>query len=220
LENTEIFSSRWADDSNPHMTDILFPGGEECHTNDKEKMKLIIKTDKGQCWKNIHPHEFNVFDFTFWASNNEGAHPGNSLARNPIKEFAEAGNHRLIFPLWHDMNRWYSNTGTAVLEIGRFGDSIAFKDLSEVLKRDVLLILGLLSNSDDSSRGTVVCGSPGEVGNNFPSVDTFDETDRNGALQLNNNNGFLQERYHRQRKQVWTEVALKAPDQLRQRVAW
>jgi hypothetical protein len=198
------------------MTDIWFPTDQVCHNNDENKMEMIIKSG-GKCWKNIHPHELNVFDFTFWASDNEGAHPGNLPNRNPIKEFAEAGNYRLAFPGWHDMLRWYTNKDTKIQWIGRFGDSVDFVDLPEVLKRDVLEILGLLSDGSSSSPGTVVCGSPGEVKNNYPSLDAFDEIDRNNFVQPDS---YHYEEYTRQRKQVWTEVALIAPDQLRQRVAW
>ena len=179
-------------------------------------MEMVIKVD-GKCWKNIHPHELNVYDFTFWASDNESSHPGNSMTRNPIKEFAEAGDYQLTFPPWHDMGRWYSNKGTKVQWIGRFGDFVAFKDLSEALKRDMDIVFDLLSNYSERSLNAVVCGSPGEVTNDFPLVDAFDEIDRSDIQKPYE---YFWERYFRQRKQVWTEIALKAPDQLRQRVAW
>jgi hypothetical protein len=200
------------------MKDILFPGGEKCHQNDENKLEMILKKN-GKCWKNIHPHELNVFDFTFWASDDEGSHPGISSTRNPITEFAEAGLHRLMFPAWHGMDRWYSNMGTTVSLLGRFGDSVAFIDLPEELKRDTSTIFGLFSNGYENFPGTstVVCGSPGEVANNNLSVDAFDEIDRNDVGEPIT---FHYEKYARQRKQVWTEVALKSPDQLRQRVAW
>jgi hypothetical protein len=195
------------------MTDILFPSGQRCHCNDEEKIKMIIEIDM-KCWKNIHPHELNVFDFTSWAGNDEGAHPGNFFARNPIKEFAEGGNYRLSFPLWHDMDKWYTNINVKIPLVGRFGDSVAFRDLSEVLKRDTGTIFSLLSHENDSS---IVCGSPGEVSNNYPSVDAFDEINR---INTRKPSSYHHDRYRRQRKQVWIEIALKSPDQLRQRVGW
>ena len=200
------------------MKDIFFPRGYTCDGRDKLKLEMIIKADDGQCWKNIHPHELNVFDFTFWASNDDGAHPGNSFTRNPIKEFAEAGKHRLAFPSWYNMGRWYTNNGIKIQWIGRFGDSINFIDLPEVLKRDVNEIFGLLSDKSLNSKGTVVCGSPGEVANDYPSIKSFEEFDRSDVKRV-------QSRFHynlwwNQRNQVWTEVTLTAPDQLRQRVSW
>ena len=199
------------------MADIFFPRGYACNNQDKLKLEMIIKSDDGQCWKNIHPHELNVFDFTFWASDDDGAHPGNSIRRNPIKKFAEDGKYRLSFPSWHDMGRWYAHKGRDIRWIGRFGDSIDFKDLPESLRRDVSEIFGLLSNTGDSGKFNVVCGSPGEVANNFPSIESFDEFDRSDVDKVSE---FHSTTWWRQRKQVWTEVALGASDQLRQRVAW
>ena len=198
------------------MSDVYFPVGKICHKKDRKKMKMVIKVNE-TCWKNIHPHELDVFDFTFWASDAMGAHPGNFITRNPIKEFAQAGEYQLKFPRWHNMERWYSNKNKKIQWIGRFGDVVTFKDLPEVLKRDVSAISSELSNYSDLSDSAIICGSPGEVSNDYPLVDAFDEIDRSG---FGKPYGYFHEKYFRQRKIVWTEVALKAPDQLRQRTAW
>ena len=211
----DIFANLLDGDQNPNMSDVYFPEGEECHNNDKETLEMIMKVD-GKCWKTIHPHEMNVFDFTFWASDDTGAHPGNSVSRNPIKEVAEAGEYQLTFPPWHDMDRWYTNMDTKLRFLGRLGDSVPFLDLPEVLKREPRII-GFLSDDYEDSSGTVVCGSPGEVSNKFLEVDVFDQIDR---IDVEKPYEFHWEKYFRQRKQTWIEIVLKAPDQLRQRVAW
>ena len=63
----------------------------------------------------------------------------------------------------------------------------------------------------------VVCGSPGEIANDNPSIESFDEFDRSDFEKPSN---FHHKDWYKQRTQVWTEAVLTAPDQLRQRVAW
>jgi hypothetical protein len=186
------------------MNDVLFLSGYECHTNDMETVEIQIRID-GDCWMNIHPHNLNVYDFTFWSGDMD-AHPGNSAMRNPIKEFAEKGMYELSYPIWHEMWRWHVNSETKLEFLGRFGDTVDFVDLPEEIRGEAEMLFG--------TSGIVVCGSPGEVTNDHSSIEAFIEINAVGRT-----NGDMY-RWSRQRKQVWTEIVLKAPDQLRQRTAW
>ncbi|KAG7355215.1 hypothetical protein IV203_004571 [Nitzschia inconspicua] len=62
-------------------TDLATVGFE---VNDLDNQEL--------CWRNVHIDNGNIFDFTSWTM----AHPGNSAAREPISEVAEAGNTTLL----------------------------------------------------------------------------------------------------------------------------
>ena len=220
---TVEFSSLFQSDANPHMKDVYFPKGSKCNKQDNTKMEMIFRL-AGKCWKNIHPHQLNVFDFTFWASNEMGSHPGNSSTRNPIEEFASAGKHYLTFPPWHAMRRWYDNKPTNLRWVGRFGDHVDYIDLPDALKEDTDIIFDLFSNknthsiSQNSISSGITCGSPGEVSNiEVQFLNTFDEINRSDKSKPNQ---WHRSAYFKQRKQVWTEVVLNGRDQLRQRVSW
>ena len=172
-----------------------------------------------KCWTNIHPHQLNVFDFTFWASYENGAHPGISFSRNPITEIAEAGKVRLPFPPWHQMWRWYENK-SKLKWVGKFGDSVNYIDLPSELKEDLESIFDLFTGGDgidNSDQNNIMCGSPGEIANDHSSIEAFDEINRHNVVKPY---PFFHKRYFMQRKEVWTEIVLGAPDQLRQRMAW
>lgn len=215
---TEIFVEQLNYDKNPIVRDVYFPTGSACDKKDAEKMEMIIEVDKNECWQTIHPHQLNVFDFTFWASFNENAHPGNSVNRNPIKEFAESGTPYLTFPGWHGMWRWYENKGK-LQWIGRLGSSVALKDVPASLRENFEKIYSLFPEID-VSQGSLVCGSPGEVDNRHvgPTDNVFNEMYRSSVSVMPYS--YFHPRWFNQRNQVWTEIAMNAPDQLRQRVAW
>ena len=55
----------------------------------------------------MHPHEYNVYDFTRWTIE----HDGNKIAaqngrQNPITQFAIEGKAKFNYPGWHSMSRW------------------------------------------------------------------------------------------------------------------
>ncbi len=203
------------------MTDIYFPAGSKCDKKDEDKMEMVIESD-GRCFMNIHPHQLNVYDFTFWASSEQESHPGGS---NPIKKFAEDDKYELTFPAWHEMWRWYQNQKKIML-IGRLGDVVRYINLPDVMKRDAGAIFDLFSKEDDTTNaagttgttGTIVCGSPGEVANDYSFLEGFDELVRSGVDEKRLQ--YFHKIWYRQKKQVWTEIVLKSPDQLRQRISW
>jgi len=164
---------------------------------------------------NTHVDNGNVYDFTYWTLN----HPGNSESRNPIKEFAELENsYVLVYPTHHDMGRWHENK-KHFPELGRFGDETTLKDLpKELFNEKVASAFG--GSISSSGRGIgVVCGSPYEVAthNSLQSG-----TLRRGGFDMRTRlkESSKPEELKKQRGTIWMETALKAPDQLRQRVAW
>ena len=137
-------------------------------------------------------------------------HPGGSYS---IMKWSENNGTFIIYPSVsgshpHGMANW-NNNWHKFTYIGRFGDDMNIGDLPNDLK--TVDVTNYFSNTIESMTGnTLVCGSPGEVGNlkgedflfDSPTYETFDW-----------HTGFS-------RKYVWINIALNAPDQLRQRVAW
>jgi hypothetical protein len=91
--------------------------------------EFTVADPSGQCWRNVHPDHLTVFDFTPWTR----SHPGNSKFRNPIKEFAEAGKSKLVFPSWHAMDRWQANKNR-FRAMGRLGDMIPYSAIPEAYR--------------------------------------------------------------------------------------
>lgn len=216
-----------SNDSNPYIRDITFPAtGVECDSDDTEvEIEIQVRTD---CWKRVHPEHLGVFDMTHWTLPN--THPGNTAtddsdsarpARNhPIKKWLDKGSPILVYPsnhpvddsLDHTMSRWDENEQKFEY-VGRFGDSINFRDLPSSLQVDKVAEYYGASVSLGTS-GTIVCGSLGEVANDETKGSVFDlssDIDRDTTYRG---------RLGRQREIVWTMVALYEQDQLRQRMAW
>jgi Protein of unknown function (DUF1800) len=176
-----------------------------------------LKSDK--CWRNVHPDHFSVYDMTYWTRLD--GHPGNSLARNPIKEFAQAGNVTLFFPSWHTMNRWSDNEWYIGPYVGRLGDTVHYYDLrSNVRSQQLSDYFGFTSEdiSYTDSKGVVVCGSPNEIKNDL----SLGGSQGRGAFDSYHENFVTTDPidFTKQKRIVWTHLALTANDQLRQRVAW
>ena len=214
-------------DTNPYMRDIIASNyGEVCSTKaDTVGMSVDVK---GTCWTHVHSDLYSIYDFTYWTLE----HPGNEDkimqgTRNPISMWAEIGSAEIWFPSYnHPMTRWQ----TAIKPIGglhripfvgRLGDFIDFSALPTGLQT-LAMSNELNATSSDGQSGFEACGSPGEVAN-VP-------TKGNHYYFLSDQIVNFQEKYEaeinhiypsREGKQmVWTNVVLKAKDQLRQRVAW
>lgn len=92
-------------------------------------------TVDGTCFRQVHPDEFNVYDFGYWVSR----HPGNgaraALGRpNPIKNPARMGAVRISFPSSHGLDRWMptfsARNRTPLLRLlGIYGQEVEFSDL-------------------------------------------------------------------------------------------
>ena len=162
----------------------------------------------------------SVYDFEYWTG---PMHAGNVAKEsrgepNPIKSpFDLHGYANLTFPWHHPMNRW-NEFKNGFEFIGRLGDTIDFRDLPELLRGQAVADgFGVATDDAATSNNIMVCGSPGEVSND-PTISgasfipaTGDKVD----VDLMSDRDFFQHR-----ATTWTTIALTAPDQLRQRMAW
>lgn len=115
------------------------------------------------------------------------------------------------------MSRWRTYY-RKFINLGRFGDSITLAQLPEVLATKKLAEAFGSKSSVSIDSGVVVCGSHGETANNlllggdaFRSA--FDSYTRYNVTGSNSE-------FRQMKRTIWTTIALKAQDQLRQRVAW
>jgi uncharacterized protein (DUF1501 family)/uncharacterized protein (DUF1800 family) len=181
----------------------------------------------GTCWQHTYMHNLNVYDFTWFSTASN--HPGNieRVQFYPIQRFAKNGQVVLRYPASHG-NRWRVNSGSSINKyIGRLGDTIKWDSLPRELRTQTLaLALGVGSQLNPSFPGIETCGSPGEVAGDpklgqpyyFGHME-YDEAPSylNPEVQmLDRRNGGNAA----QKQDVYTMLALTAPDQLRQRVAW
>lgn len=198
-------------DLNPYFRDIYAP---KCDKNDiklaKKNLNIFVH---GKCWKLVHPHEFNVYDFTGWVAK----HPGGQSA---IKKWAEDGSAELNFPgpeSRHAMLRWH--TGLSELKLfGRMGDSVKFLDLPAYFRNSYRIQMGYLLQ-DKAGVGALVCGSPGESSNDDPLFSTSPGW-RVSLNEVDESKLFDFEAFVNFREDVWSYIAIKSKDQLRQRMAW
>eukprot|EP01122_Echinamoeba_exundans_P008354 TRINITY_DN275_c0_g1_i1.p1 TRINITY_DN275_c0_g1~~TRINITY_DN275_c0_g1_i1.p1 ORF type:complete len:1994 (-),score=503.35 TRINITY_DN275_c0_g1_i1:77-6058(-) len=213
--STAISSST---DTNTLVRDISL-SGVGC-TPAPETIGAFI-TVSGSCWQHVHPDLYSVRDATRWTE----IHDGNQQAMaggkpNPIKKWAEInGVTYLNFPANHPMDRWFDRRQNLFV-VGRLGDTVDFGDLPVELQTEQMAVrVGALVSLPAGTEGAEACGSPGEVanvpelGNQYFTylVDNFTETQQNLDFPVNGNDDYTL---------VVNNVALKAVDQLRQRVAW
>jgi hypothetical protein len=193
-------------DVHPFLKDVLFPTlGSACHVNDRDTYDMVVKLANGECWQNIHPANYQVFDFTTWVAN----HPGGPAA---IQQFLTQ-SFTLLYPDNHEMIRWNENSPVHLVELGRYMDTIDVQEGSPVADSLATVLL-----EDDFEGSTLLCGSPSEVANDL----TLGGSMYQGAFDAmtNYNRTTLTEDLERQRTSIWLEMALRAPDTLRQKVAW
>jgi uncharacterized protein (DUF1501 family)/uncharacterized protein (DUF1800 family) len=182
------------------------------------KLTVTMPGGAAACWQHVHPSLYSVFDFSDWST--ARGHQGNAEALkagrpNPITRPALSGATVLAFPSWHPMARWDGNTYQYAL-VGRLGDVVDFATLSRALQSPAM---AQRVGSVALAPGAVgeACGSPGEVTNvasrgdrltaglsAYAATSTLDS-----ALYFKNS-----------KTATWMALALGAPDQLRQRVAW
>ena len=144
---------------------------------------------------------------TYWVDN----HPGGAYN---IQKWSENNGTILIYPSLlegkvHGMSRW-NNNWHKFTYVGRFGDYLRLGDLPTDLRRTEVL-----EYFDDSDEGdtinVLVCGSPGEIGNEKDKGFLFDANTGFSTVGWSTTNN---------RKYVWIMIALGASDQLRQRISW
>ena len=174
----------------------------------------------GWCWEHVHPHLLDVYDFSMWTV----VHPGNDDAAtgqrpNPITRFAEKGETALQFPGWHPVSRWetkVADTSAEMRRVGVLGRAVAFDELPESLQTPALAA-HFGAQAPAGAAADMSCGSPGEVAAEarlgYRYIYRYEDKEFDDDVDV---------RYRavNARSMVWINVALKSPDQLRQRVAW
>lgn len=142
----------------------------------------------------IFPHHRTAFDLTSW----------NVVPPEAVEDATFTAT---------SMAEWESRPGDTE-SVARLGDFIDYSDLPDLVATDA--VSNWMSGVDNqiftpNEEGTLVCGSQGEIASNPALDDYFDlESDSEIATFWGS----------RQRQSVWTMIALGAPDQLRQRMAF
>jgi hypothetical protein len=217
----EIFSNLlsydW--DPNPIMRDIWNWWSVECPAPVYQLAGFEVEDMDGtKCWKNVHPEHLNVYDMTYWTELD--GHPGNSLTRNPIKEFAAGGSTTLNFPSWHVMSQFSDNKYDFGF-VGRLGDRVHYYSLPKELRSQELnQLFGFTPSALNytASKGVLVCGSPFEVANDLSLGGSQGRGAYDSKIVDFDSTG--DDDFAKQKRIVWTQIAVAASDQLRQRVAW
>jgi hypothetical protein len=114
--------------------------------------------------------------------------------------------------------RWNKNVMTFP-NVGRLGDTTTLKTLPDELRReDIARAFGSDSRAIAASGSVMVCGSPFEVASNH--------TSKSGPRALGGfdmmtefNTTSYGPHLRGQKTAIWVDIAMEAPDQLRQRMA-
>ena len=201
-------------DANPFVRDITITTGT-CYSDVDGVSSMGAKiTVDDVCWEHVHPNHLDVYDFSNWAL----VHPGNAqVATSQIAQFAIDGDVRLAFQSSHDMLRWYDNSGYQFTYVGRLGDVADFSALPTTLQTDATA--ASFGSTVGGNTLYEACGSPGEVANDplYGNIYSYwlDQYDGGKGLVF----PYIATQFKRTGV-VWTSIALRAEDQLRQRVAW
>jgi cullin-associated NEDD8-dissociated protein 1 len=101
--------------------------------------------------------------------------------------------------------------------VGRLGDRTNFKGLpNELIREDIAQSFGLDSGVVAEAGAVMVCGSPFEVATNH----NLKSGPKNlGGFDMETAHNNTSYRKQGQRNSIWVDIAFKAPDQLRQRMA-
>ena len=202
------------DKSNPRVRDVVGPGGR-CSGG----VGAVVSADGG-CWQHVHPHTLNTYDMTDWSA-------ADAELGDPIRRASEAGHASLTLPVTHTMWRWKDQSVLFPL-LGRFGDVVRFDELPFSVQT-----LEMATRRNALTARTVAsevefCGSPGETANRpelghlYPfMIDLRTNIPAGQRWQASNEEELDHPAWgHAASTMLWTNVALTAPDQLRQRTAW
>lgn len=113
-------------------------------------------------------------------------------------------------------HRWNKNVKNFPV-VGRLGDTTTFKSLPvELIREDIAQSFGLDAGAVAEAGAVMVCGSPFEVA----TVHNSNSGPKNlGGFDMETQHNNTSYRKQGQRNSIWTDIALNAPDQLRQRMA-
>ena len=220
LANTTTFSVLAAlaasnDRSNPYVRDIRITGPCEAAVRGAS----ISDVPTSSCWTHVHDDSHNVYDFSFWVSAHEGVAQADQRY-NPIAQAAREGRADIPFPegictYGQSDHYCWRNSKQHFQFVGRLGDTVDFDDLPKSLRKTDML--------PDAATGVPLafeaCGSPGETTNDPNQPIGY------GVRMLDNGESrlFLHREVQRDenfRSMVHNNIAVRAPDQLRQRTAW
>ena len=219
-------------DDHPSIKDLIVTAkGGICDQNSTKGAKITI--NRNECWEHVHPHEYNVYDFTTFTM----LHPGTKVALaagrlDPITKFAnqipEDEHFDLIFPSFHGMDRWKKMTTTLAqyykfTKMGKHLEYVTFANLhTAVQTTQIAEFINATAVAIDGGLFEA-CGSPGEVetipklGNSYYGCPDYGRGRLAACTGIEP--GWDVDR-EETKSMLWQNMAFKADDQLRHRVAW
>ncbi|CAJ1332243.1 unnamed protein product [Effrenium voratum] len=162
-------------------------------------------------FQHVHSSEYNVYDFTDWVAQ----HPGGA---DKIQQWTSKG-YILKYPASHPMGRFDSTLARTYIWpnfVGVFNDIVDIRSLPQSLQ--TVRVGRAFGALDSFGTFAEICGSPGEVPNKAQHLYPFHLKDE--ALDLSFDVAYDSENVALSKASVWSQLALQAPDQLRQRMAW
>mmetsp|Transcript_102655 Transcript_102655/g.294143 ORF Transcript_102655/g.294143 Transcript_102655/m.294143 type:complete len:2583 (-) Transcript_102655:1307-9055(-) len=211
------------DASNPYVIDVDVTGdGGTCTDTNSDTIGAMV-TIGGKCYQNVHPDEYNVYDFSSWTTSHEGNDPDENFY--PISQnFAMSGTKtiaekvHMTFPSSHSMNRW--DTGIDYLTyIGIYGETVNFGELDTSVQ-SVAMAEYIGADGELGESTYEVCGSPNEVQSDPHMGSRYIQWLESGSVFRYNDGLDQSYRFTEAKQMVHNSIALKVPDQLRQRMAW
>jgi len=219
-KSTILSALQASTDANPYVRDVDVvghAGGTTCDASDAAAIGMKINVGSN-CYENTHVNNYDVFDASPWLS----YHPG---GWRRIAKPAQEGSARFMFPASHSGWRWfehYENKKDFGVKLGRFGDTVDFKHLPTSTKTEAMAAY-FNAVAVPPTSAIDICGSEGEVAND-PSLGhryEFYAGSDDSAFDYRSYRGLVSG-YNRWNgiSMVLINLALKAQDQLRQRVSW
>jgi len=190
------------------LKDITFTSQDNatCDVQDtvpSSKKRILVQAES-MCWELAHPDYNEVYDMTFWMTENEVKlyHYGNF-----------AVNNSAFLDLSDNLTQWETKKHMYHL-LGRLENSVSFRDLPSNLQLESVQNEFEVGGVNQMN-AIVICGSPGEIKNDHKLI----ETRYNMQLDAKDTDFNIWE-LEKQRQVVWTSIVLSSSDQLRQRMAW
>ena len=214
---------------NPYIRDVSVSdlGDGTCATS-KSTIGAKIQVTTETCWEHVNADFLNVYDFT-GASVKDCPSFQFDPMRNQVNVVAESGLHIIKYT---DTAKWkalkahgYTIGNEKVMTVqyvGRFGDTVEFANLDPDLQTlPMANALGI--ESSKSTVGFDACGSRAEVAND-PLLGNmlffYDDRCFDIVTKKHTREEDFRHTTSRGKEMLFTNIVLKAPDQLRQRVAW
>ena len=218
-------------DDHPTIKDLIVTAkGGTCDQNSTKGAKVTI--NRNECWEHVHPHEYNVYDFTKFTLSHRGTPEAIKAGRpDPIAAFANSNTPEdehfdLIFPPWHTMDRWvsYGTRGGHITLMGKHMEYVSFANLhTAVQTEEIATYINATTVAIDGGLFEA-CGSPGEVQNEVRLGNRYYDhcTIQGGCSDFAQ--WAIEPDWNHDRtdgkSMVWQNMAFKADDQLRHRIAW